>query len=64
MIDILTQGGPSGASTNIYYLLYQFGFQNFDAGLSAAAGTLFFVGFGIIAVIFVRLSDRLSFYDN
>lgn len=64
VIDILTQGGPSGASTNIYYLLYQFGFQNFDAGLSAAAGTLFFVGFGIIAVIFVRLSDRLSFYDN
>ncbi|GCE42885.1 Glycerol-3-phosphate ABC transporter, permease protein UgpA [Rhodococcus wratislaviensis] len=64
IIDIVTQGGPSGASTNIYYLLYQFGFQNFDAGLSAAAGTLFFLGFGLIAIVFVRLSDRLSFYDN
>lgn len=64
VIDVLTQGGPSGSSTNIYYLLYDFGFRNFDAGLSAAAGTLFFLGFGVIAFAFVRLSDRLSFYDN
>jgi len=64
VIDILTQGGPGGASTNIYYLLYQFGFRNFDAGLAAAAGTLFFIGFGLIAMLFVELSERLSFYDN
>ncbi|MFD1814495.1 carbohydrate ABC transporter permease [Rhodococcus gannanensis] len=64
VIDVLTQGGPSGSTTNIYYLLYEFGFRNFDAGLSAAAGTLFFLGFGVIAFVFVRLSDRLSFYDN
>ena len=64
VIDILTQGGPGTASTNIYYLLYQFGFRNFDAGLSAAAGTIFFVGFGLIAAVFVELSERLSFYDN
>jgi multiple sugar transport system permease protein len=64
VIDILTQGGPSGASTNIYYLLYEYGFRNFDAGLSSAAGVLFFLGFGIIAFVFVELSERLSFYDN
>jgi multiple sugar transport system permease protein len=64
IIDVLTQGGPSGSTTNIYYLLYEFGFRNFDAGLSAAAGTLFFVGFGIIAFVFVKISDKLAFYDN
>ncbi|WP_145236519.1 carbohydrate ABC transporter permease [Prescottella equi] len=64
VIDVLTQGGPSGSSTNIYYLLYEFGFRNFDAGLSAAAGTLFFLGFGLVAFVFVRLSERLTFYDN
>lgn len=64
VIDILTQGGPGSASTNIYYLLYQFGFRNFDAGLSAAAGTLFFVVFAVVAAVFVELSERLSFYDN
>lgn len=64
IIDLATQGGPSGSSTNIYYLLYQFGFRNFDAGLSSAAGVLFFIGFGIIAFIFVELTEKLSFHDN
>ncbi|WP_138417438.1 carbohydrate ABC transporter permease [Sinomonas gamaensis] len=64
IIDLVTQGGPGNSSTNIYYLLYQFGFRNFDAGLSSAAGMLFFAGFGIVAVIFVELSEKLSFHDN
>jgi multiple sugar transport system permease protein len=64
IIDLLTAGGPGGASTNIYYLLYEFGFRNFDAGLAAAAGTLFFLGFGVVATLFVELSERLSFHDN
>jgi len=64
MIDILTQGGPSDSTTNVYYLLYQIGFQNFDAGTAGAAGTLFFIVFGLIALGLVTLSDRLSFYDN
>lgn len=64
IIDILTQGGPSHSTTNVYYVLYQFGFQNFDAGLSAAAGVLFFFAFGIIGLLFVELSDRFAFYDN
>jgi multiple sugar transport system permease protein len=64
IIDLVTQGGPGNSSTNIYYLLYQFGFRNFDSGLSAAAGMLFFVGFGIVALVFVELSEKLSFHDN
>lgn len=64
IIDLLTQGGPTNSTTNIYYLLYQFGFQNFDAGISSAAGVLFFLGFGVIAFIFIELQERLSFYDN
>lgn len=64
IIDLVTQGGPGNSSTNIYYLLYQFGFRNFDAGLSSAAGMLFFAAFGLIALLFVELSERLSFYDN
>ncbi|WTW99831.1 sugar ABC transporter permease [Streptomycetaceae bacterium NBC_01309] len=64
LIDTLTQGGPGGATTNIYYLLWQFGFRSFDAGYAAAAGTLFFVGFAIVAMFFVWLADRLSFHDD
>lgn len=64
IIDLVTRGGPSGTSTNIYYLLYEFAFRNFDAGISAAAGVLFFLAFGLIALVFVELSERLSFHDN
>ncbi|GAB2664837.1 sugar ABC transporter permease [Gordonia jinhuaensis] len=64
MIDVLTQGGPGNSTTNIYYMLYQIGFRNFDAGLAGAAGVLFFLVFGLIAIGLVKLADRLSFYDN
>ncbi|MFT3854672.1 MAG: sugar ABC transporter permease [Ilumatobacteraceae bacterium] len=64
LIQLLTQGGPAGATTDIYYLLYSMGFSSYDAGRSSAAGVLFFVGFGVIAVGCIKLMDRLSFYDN
>jgi len=64
LLDLLTGGGPVNSTTNIYYLLYTFGFRNFDAGLSAAAGVVFFLIFGAVAVAFVSLSEKLNFYDN
>ena len=64
VIDTLTQGGPSGATTNIYYFLWETAFQNFDAGSSSAAGVLFFVAFCAVALLLVRIADRFSFHDN
>ncbi|WMN02128.1 carbohydrate ABC transporter permease [Rhodococcus erythropolis] len=64
LIDTLTQGGPSQSTTNIYYLLWDYGFHSFDAGLSAAAGIVLFVGFGAVAGLLVWLSERITFHDN
>lgn len=64
LIDTLTQGGPVSSTTNIYYLLWQYGFKNFDAGLAAAAGVVFFLVFTLVALFLVWLSDRLAFHDN
>ncbi|CCH31038.1 sugar ABC transporter permease [Actinosynnema sp. NPDC047251] len=64
LIETLTQGGPADATTNLYYLLWDFGFRSYDAGLSASAGMLLFVAFALIAAGLVRLSDRLTFHDN
>ncbi|WP_082392757.1 carbohydrate ABC transporter permease [Nocardia arizonensis] len=64
IIDSMTQGGPSQATTNIYYLLWDYAFHSFDAGLSAAAGVLLFVGFGVLAGGLVWLSERVSFHDD
>lgn len=64
LIDTLTQGGPAGATTNIYYLLWDYGFHTFNAGLGAAAGLVLFLGFGAVAGALVWLSERLTFDDN
>lgn len=64
LIDTLTQGGPADSTTNVYYLLWDYSFHSYDAGLGAAAGMLLFAGFGIVALVLVWLSERLSFHDN
>jgi multiple sugar transport system permease protein len=64
LIDSLTQGGPAGSTTNVYYLLWDLGFRSYDAGLGAAAGMLLFAGFGLVAAVLVWLSERLTFHDN
>jgi len=63
LINVLTQGGPLDSTTNIYYLLWEFGFHNFNIGFSSAAAVLFFVGFGVLAFLCTRMIDRFSFYD-
>lgn len=63
-INVLTQGGPAGATTNIYYLMYTYGMKNFNMGMSSAAALLFVIIFGILALIMTKISNRLSFYDN
>nr|WP_101831693.1 sugar ABC transporter permease [Frankia canadensis] len=64
LIDVLTQGGPADSSTNVYYLLWDFGFRSLDSGLASAAGIAFFVVFAAVAAVLVRLADRYSFADN
>jgi multiple sugar transport system permease protein len=64
LIDTLTQGGPAEATTNVYYLLWDYSFHDYNAGLGAAAGILLFVGFGIVAAGLVWLSERLTFHDD
>ena len=64
LINVLTQGGPLQSTTNIYYILYHYGFQTYSIGWSSSAATLFFIFFGFIAYGFVKLSQRFAFYDN
>jgi multiple sugar transport system permease protein len=64
LVNALTQGGPEGSTTDIYYFLYQNGFQSFNVGLASAAAVCFFAVFAVVALVCVRLLDRFSFYDN
>jgi multiple sugar transport system permease protein len=63
-INVLTGGGPLGSTTNIYHLLWDFGFSNMSVGWSSASAVILFLGFGAIAFVLFRLIDRFSFHDN
>jgi multiple sugar transport system permease protein len=64
LLNVLTQGGPEGSTTDIYYFLYSNGFTSFNVGLASAAAVCFFIVFGLLAIGCVKLLDRFSFYDN
>lgn len=63
-IHVLTGGGPLGSTTNIYYILWDFGFSSLSVGWSSAAAVILFLGFGALAFVLFRLIDRYSFHDN
>jgi len=64
LVNSLTQGGPNGATTDIYYYVYVNGFNSADVGSASASAVLFFVIFVPVVLGCVRLLDRLSFFDN
>ncbi|MCO1658523.1 sugar ABC transporter permease [Pseudonocardia sp. S2-4] len=64
LVDTLTGGGPIDATTTVYYLLWDYAFGSFDAGLGAAAGMVFFAGFGVVALLLVGLTERLVVHDS
>lgn len=57
-INVLTQGGPRHATTNLYYLLWDYGFSSFAIGWSTAAGMMLFAVFGVVAIFGLRLMRR------
>ncbi|TKT78305.1 sugar ABC transporter permease [Aquamicrobium sp. LC103] len=63
-INALTGGGPLGSTTNVYYLMWEYGFMTMSAGWSTAAGVLVFLVFGFIALACLALMKRLAVYDE
>lgn len=63
-INAITDGGPLGATTNIFFLMWKYGFQTFSAGWSATAGVMTFAALAVIALIFQTLSRKVAFHDN
>jgi multiple sugar transport system permease protein/sn-glycerol 3-phosphate transport system permease protein len=61
-IDMLTKGGPSNATTNLFYVTYQYTFLNFSVGQGAAATVILFVFLMVVALIKFRIFDRLVHY--
>lgn len=63
-INALTGGGPLQSTTNVFYLMWDYGFQSYSAGWSATAGMLTFAGFGVIAMLCLRLMKRFAVHEG
>ena len=50
-IDAMTQGGPLNATTNVFYVVYQFMFQSFNVGYAAAGAVVVIAVVGVAAAI-------------
>jgi multiple sugar transport system permease protein len=57
-INVLTQGGPRNTTTNLYYLLWDYGFGSFAIGWSTAAGMMLFAVFSVFAIAGIRAMRR------
>lgn len=53
-----TGGGPGNATTNLSYLIYALGLQQFDVGLASAGGILAVVVANVVSFFLVRMLAR------
>jgi sn-glycerol 3-phosphate transport system permease protein len=62
-IQILTRGGPSGASTTLVYSIYEYGFQFFRVGIASALAVVVFLLFLALTWVQIRLLEGRVNYD-
>lgn len=62
-IHMLTAGGPDQASTNLVYVIYQYGFSFFQSGRAAAVAIVSLIIFMAVVVIQKRL-EKAVHYEN
>ncbi len=63
-IQILTNGGPSRSTTNLVYVIYEYGFQFFQTGLASAAAVVMFGVFLGATWAQFRLLERFVHYES
>ncbi len=61
-IDILTQGGPGGATNIMIYDLYRNAFEFNNHGLASAQSVILFFVVGVLMYAQLRLSDKYAHY--
>ena len=53
-----TSGGPGSATTNLAWLVYSLGLQQFDVGIASAGGILAVILANVVAFFLVRILAR------
>ncbi|MEM7696095.1 MAG: sugar ABC transporter permease [Pseudomonadota bacterium] len=62
-IDVLTQGGPSNSTTNLFYMVYQYAFVTFNVGFGSAGTVMLFALMIIVTLLKVKAFERWVHYQ-
>ena len=63
-INLLTAGGPSYATTNLSYVIYEFAFKYFNVGIASAIAVLTSVIVLIITIFMMRTMGGFGYDDQ
>ncbi|UUZ86041.1 sugar ABC transporter permease [Paenibacillus sp. P26] len=63
-VQMLTNGGPNQATSNLVFLIYQYGFQFFKSGLASATAILTFFTFLLLIIVQAFYLERRAYYEN
>ncbi|HIU64145.1 MAG TPA: sugar ABC transporter permease [Candidatus Avacidaminococcus intestinavium] len=63
-VNMLTQGGPDQASSNLVYIVYQYGFVFFQTGKAAAFAILTMLCYGVFLWAKTKFLDKKVHYEN
>ncbi len=64
IVDVMTRGGPAGATDMIVNMLYRVGFSLFDIGTGSALAVLLFIFLITLALLKARVIGRRVHYDS
>ena len=63
-INLLTQGGPSYTTTNLSYVIYEFGFKYYNIGMASAIAVFTSTIFLIITIVMVRTMGGFGYHEQ
>ncbi len=63
-VDLLTKGGPNGATNILIFNIYRDGFEFFKTGLAAAQSVVLFVAVVVLTIVQLRFGERRVHYGG
>jgi len=63
-VNMLTQGGPDQGSTNLVYIVYQYGFVFFQIGKASAFAILTMLLYAFFLTVKTKVLDKMVHYEN
>lgn len=63
-VNLLTEGGPSYRTTNLSYVIYEFGFKYYNIGMASAIAVFTSIIFLIITILMMRSMGGFGYNDQ